>query len=232
MQRANIVKGNFTSNYRNAIGSQDISLERDLIFDQLAELIKEKPLTIIQAMAEMGHPFRGNTTEELTQAVTDLLFKSPVFVGQIAILIGLNNGMIGYSDVTGYGQAKNDTGSSLSGDAAPATTIDQTTATGLIGIANSVNNAIATTTPDNTSTGGDSVKAALVTATGAKNASATLPVTPPATTGNSKGTIIFLLILCMLGVTAFMVYRKGKKEGKEESVVEELTMDGPPNAAE
>ncbi len=102
IQRVNIVKADFESNYRNACGCNDSGLKSDLLLNEMADLINSKPMTIIQILSDSGYTFKGKTRMDLIKAVADQLYENEKFRISMGVLIALNNGIISYPEVLSY----------------------------------------------------------------------------------------------------------------------------------
>ena len=75
--------------------------ETDLMIGEIARLINEKPLTVIQTIdATTGSRFAGQTYGDLTLAVGELLNSNERFASAMVALVYLNNGMITHEDIS------------------------------------------------------------------------------------------------------------------------------------
>lgn len=83
--------GNFIQNITHAHKSKDKSLQKDILLDQVAELIETHPTTLIGALKESGCKIsQGASKKELIDATVDNLSYNPSFRNKIPLLIVAN----------------------------------------------------------------------------------------------------------------------------------------------
>lgn len=92
--RVNIVQGHFRENFLNAQGSGDTQLLEDVLLNEIADIINQKPLIVIEQIRACGFNFVGRTRRDLTKAVAQMLQKSEMFRVRMATLIALNTGIV------------------------------------------------------------------------------------------------------------------------------------------
>lgn len=92
-------EGNFKSNFMNAVGSNDTNLQRDILLDQIASLIKNNPQLVADALIASGFKIADkNSKVEIINAVSKAIYSSPEFQNKIAELIVASN----FSNATGF----------------------------------------------------------------------------------------------------------------------------------
>tara|TARA_R110000823_G_scaffold141854_1_gene271614 strand:- start:386 stop:1078 length:693 start_codon:yes stop_codon:yes gene_type:complete len=80
--------GNFIQNITQAHKSKDKSLQKDILFDELAQLIENYPLVLIGALQESGCDIcQGASKKKLIDATVDNLSYNPSFRNKIPLLI-------------------------------------------------------------------------------------------------------------------------------------------------
>lgn len=83
--------GNFIQNITHAHKSKDKSLQRDILLDEVAQLIETHPLVLIGALQESGCDVcQGASKKELIDATVDNLSYNPSFRNKIPLLIVAN----------------------------------------------------------------------------------------------------------------------------------------------
>ena len=83
--------GNFIQNITQAHKSKDKSLQKDILFDELAQLIETQPSVLIGALKESGCKIsQGASKKELIDATVDNLSYNPSFRNKIPLLIVAN----------------------------------------------------------------------------------------------------------------------------------------------
>ncbi len=90
------------STYHNAVGPGDENAqETDLVIGEIAQLVNDKPLTVIQTIeATTNKVFIGKTYGDLTRAVGSLLKTNTKFASAMITLVYLNNGLISHEQVS------------------------------------------------------------------------------------------------------------------------------------
>ena len=82
----------FKSNFMNAVGSNDSELQKDIILDQIAELIKTNPQSVADALISSGFKISDrNSKIEIVNSVSKAINNSPAFQKKIAELIVSSN---------------------------------------------------------------------------------------------------------------------------------------------
>ena len=80
--------GNFHNNFSNAVGSQDKSLQQDILLDKYAVLIKQYPSQVAEALKKSDvHVSRNPTTVELVDKVAHNIHTNPEFQQNISVLV-------------------------------------------------------------------------------------------------------------------------------------------------
>lgn len=94
----------FTSQYIEALKAGNESAQAELVVGEIATLVNEKPLTVIQTIsATTKKEFVGKTYGDLTAAVAELLKTSPKFASAMVALVYLNTGIITHDDIVKAG---------------------------------------------------------------------------------------------------------------------------------
>jgi len=80
--------GNFHNNFSNAVGSQDKSLQQDILLDKYAVLIKQYPSQVAEALKKADVHIASNpTTVELVDKVAHNIHTNPKFQHNISVLV-------------------------------------------------------------------------------------------------------------------------------------------------
>ncbi len=80
--------GNFHNNFSNAVGSQDKSLQQDILLDKYAVLIKQYPSQVAEALKKADvHVASNPTTVELVDKVAHNIHTNPEFQHNISVLV-------------------------------------------------------------------------------------------------------------------------------------------------
>lgn len=91
----------FVPKYLNAIGSDNELAQTELVIGGIADLINNKPLTVIQTISAVTNKeFTGKTFGDLTKAVGDLLKTNAKFAAAMTTLVYLNNGLISHQEIS------------------------------------------------------------------------------------------------------------------------------------
>lgn len=78
----------FKSNFMNAVGSNDIELQKDIILDQIAELIKTDVSSVVDALVKSGVSIPAKYTKiDVVNAVSKSIYGNAEFQKNIAFLI-------------------------------------------------------------------------------------------------------------------------------------------------
>lgn len=78
----------FKSNFMNAVGSNDIELQRDIILDQIAELIKTNVGSVVDALEKSGVSIPDKYTKiDIVNAVSKSIYGNAEFQKNIGFLI-------------------------------------------------------------------------------------------------------------------------------------------------
>lgn len=103
--------GNFLTNILKANNTKNRSLQKDMVFSELSELIKENPDKVLEALHESGEKVSSEMSKkEIIDAVTKAFYTNEAFRTQIGYLIGQ------YIIAKGEGQEySNGTGEAIAG---------------------------------------------------------------------------------------------------------------------
>ena len=78
----------FKSNFMNAVGSNDSELQKDIILDQIAELIKTNVSEVVDSLVKSGVSVPAKYTKiDVIDAVSKSLYSNPSFQKNISELI-------------------------------------------------------------------------------------------------------------------------------------------------
>lgn len=78
----------FKSNFMNAVGSNDVELQRDIILDQIAELIKTDVSAVVDALVKSGVSVPSRYTKiDIIDLVSKSIYSNVEFQKNIALLI-------------------------------------------------------------------------------------------------------------------------------------------------
>lgn len=92
----------FKSNFMNAIGSNDVELQRDIILDQIAELIKTNVSLVVDALIKSGVSVPDRYTKiDIINLVSEAIYNNAEFQKNIAFLIQKKT--LNFSNGTGDG---------------------------------------------------------------------------------------------------------------------------------
>lgn len=102
----NVPQNAFAKKYYNAIGGNDLATRDEMIATELARLIDEKPLTVMQLIDNSGWKFVNapKTKADLIDAVAEMMIKSAEFNRQISLLVAINNKVLSFNQITELGQ--------------------------------------------------------------------------------------------------------------------------------
>lgn len=79
----------FKSNFMNAVGSNDVELQKDIILDQIAELIKTDVSSVVDALVKSGVSMPEKYSKiDVVNAVSKSIYSNTEFQKNIALLIG------------------------------------------------------------------------------------------------------------------------------------------------
>jgi hypothetical protein len=85
-------ESDFKSNFMNAAGSNDVNLQKDILLDQIASLIKNNPKLVADALINSGFKISDkNSKIEIINSVSKAIYSSPDFQKKIAELIVSSN---------------------------------------------------------------------------------------------------------------------------------------------
>lgn len=103
--------GNFLANIYKANNTKNRSLQKDMVFSELSELITENPDKVLEALHESGEKVSPNMSKkEIIDAVVKAFYSNESFRTQVGYLIGQ------YIIVKGEGQEySNGTGEAIAG---------------------------------------------------------------------------------------------------------------------
>jgi hypothetical protein len=100
----------------NAVGSNDVELQKDIILDQIAELIKTDVSSVVDALVKSGVSIPAKYTKiDVVNAVSKSIYSNTEFQKNIALLIGKKtvNFSNGVGDATAPGDTSSKIGSAL-----------------------------------------------------------------------------------------------------------------------
>lgn len=94
----------FKSNFMNAVGSNDVELQRDIILDQIAELIKTDVSAVVDALVKSGVSVPSRYTKiDIIDLVSKSIYSNVEFQKNIALLIQKKT--VNFSNIAPAGDA-------------------------------------------------------------------------------------------------------------------------------
>jgi hypothetical protein len=94
--------GTHQNNFNNAVGANDVELQKDILLDKYAYLIQNYPTQVAQALQQSGISVRNpNSVKELINKVADNIHTNKKFQHQISVLVVNNTDNTIHSNTNG-----------------------------------------------------------------------------------------------------------------------------------